>query len=320
MTDVGDLPTRGTVSPEEAFSILGNETRVQILRTLGGGDEPLSFTELRDHVGIRQGGQFNYHLEKLVGHFVAKTDAGYELRQPGRRVVQAVLSGAVTEDPMMPPRPAEWWPCPYCGGQVVVGYQQERVERYCTECEGLWGAVEPRMSPFDTEGYGSLQALHLPPAGTQGRDASEILRAAFIWGYAEWLVAAHDVCPRCSAVVDRTVFVCEDHESDGFCTTCGRQNAVSFETRCTNCRFSLSSIVSMHLAASSELLDFVTDHGVNPVCDPWDWGWEYDEDIVATDPLEARFSFTMDDETLTLTVNDELEIVNASREPAATSG
>ncbi|MFW6449191.1 MAG: winged helix-turn-helix domain-containing protein [Halobacteriota archaeon] len=317
MSDSTGSSHRETVSPEQAFSILGNDIRVEILRTLGAHDEPLSFTELRNHVGIRQGGQFNYHLEKLVGHFVAKTDAGYELRQPGRRVVQAVLSGAVTEDPMMPPTPVDWWPCPYCGGQVVVGYQQERVERYCTECDGLLGATEASSSPFDTEGLGSLQALYLPPAGTQGRDPSAILRAAFIWGYSEWLVAAHDVCPRCSAVVERTVYVCDDHEADGFCPACGRLDAVSFEAECSNCRFSLSSIASMHLAASSELLDFVTDHGVNPVCDPWDWGWEYEEELLSTDPLEARFAFTLDDETLTLTVDEHLDVVEASRGPAA---
>ncbi|MFB6206666.1 MAG: ArsR/SmtB family transcription factor, partial [Haloglomus sp.] len=97
MTHPRELGEPTALSPDEAFGVLGNETRIQILQTLGEADGPLSFTELRDRVGIRQGSQFNYHLDKLVGHFVRKTDDGYELRLAGRRVIYAVLSEAVTE-------------------------------------------------------------------------------------------------------------------------------------------------------------------------------------------------------------------------------
>lgn len=112
----------GGLPPDDAFGVLGNETRIEILQTLGEADEALSFTELRDRVGIRQGGQFNYHLEKVVGHFVGKTEEGYILRQPGRRVVQAVLSGAVTDEPDLDYTEIDeecWW----CGAPIVVRYQ-----------------------------------------------------------------------------------------------------------------------------------------------------------------------------------------------------
>lgn len=305
-----------TLAPEDAFSLLGNETRVRILQALGTMDGPLSFTELRTEVGIPQGGQFNYHLDQLVGHFIEKTEAGYALRQPGERVVQAVVSGAVTERPYLEPTEVSWWPCPYCEGVVAIGYHDERVERFCTECEGFLGRLQSDLFPFEVGDFGYLDYLYLPPAGMGGRDPSQLLRAAFTWAYAEWLVAAHDVCPRCSATVDHTVDVCPSHDTEGFCATCGEKNAIRFETACSNCTFSLDSIASMHLAASMELLDFVTDHGINPIGDPWDWGWEYDETIVSFDPLEAVLSFTIDDETLTLTVDDELTIVEATRETA----
>lgn len=90
---------RAGLSPDEAFGVLGNGTRIQILQELGETNEPLSFTELRDRLGIRQGGRFNDHLEQIVGYFAGKTHAGYVLGQPGRRIVQAVLSGAVTNNP-----------------------------------------------------------------------------------------------------------------------------------------------------------------------------------------------------------------------------
>ena len=69
MTDDG-----ATLAPDDAFELLGNETRVRILQTLGTADEPVPFSELHDRVGLRDSGQFNYHLDRLVGHFLQKTD------------------------------------------------------------------------------------------------------------------------------------------------------------------------------------------------------------------------------------------------------
>jgi len=294
------------LSPDEAFSVLGNETRVRILQALGEAEGPLSFTELRDRVGIRQGAQFNYHLDKVVGHFVAKTDDGYALRQAGRRVVEAVLSGAITDDPTVERTVVEAWPCPYCGAPTEVGFREERVERYCTECPGLYDESARRVN---------LGALDLPPAGVQGRSAEEILGTAFTWSYAEWLVAANDVCPRCAAPLDRSVRVCERHDAgEPFCDRCGRRQAVAFRVECENCTFERTSIVSMHLAASTELLAFLTAHGVDPLADPWDWGWEYGEEIRSTDPFEGRFTFTVDGDSITLTVNDDLDVIDAEQE------
>jgi DNA-binding transcriptional ArsR family regulator len=299
-----------TPSPEEAFAVLGNETRVRILQALGEAGGPLSFTELRERVGIRQGAQFNYHLDKVVGHFVEKDDDGYALRQPGRRVVEAVLSGAVTEDPVMERTEVDAWPCPYCGATTEVAFRQERVERYCTECDGLYGGSGPGVPADDPDRNGNLGALYLPPAGVADRTAGEVLAAAFTWAYAEWLVMANGVCPRCSARVEHRLQLCEDHDATGtICERCGRRHAVGFRADCTNCGFGLGSVVSMHLGASTELLAFVTARGLNPLSDPWDWGWEYEEEVLSTDPFEGRFTFTVDGDRIALTVDGDLQVV-----------
>jgi DNA-binding transcriptional ArsR family regulator len=305
-------PTESTVlSPDEAFSVLGDETRVRILQTLGEAGEPLSFTELREEVGIRQGAQFNYHLDKLVGHFVAKTEDGYSLRQPGRRVVEVVLSGAVTEGPTLERVPVEGWSCPYCDGTVEIAYDQERLERYCTECTGFIERSSSDGGSSGSEEYGYLGALAFPPAGVSGRSSSEVLQAAFTWGYTDWLVAAKGVCPRCSATVETSVRVCEDHDpDDGRCDRCDWPHAVTFRTECTNCLFGLRSIVSMHLAASTELLAFMTARGIDPLSDPWDWGWEYEEDVRSTDPFEGRFTFAIEGDSISLTVDEDLDVVD----------
>lgn len=82
--------------PEAVFTLVSDENRIDILRALWGSDEPLAFSDLQDATDIRDSGQFNYHLDKLTGHFVRKTDDEYVLRQAGNRVVEAVLSGAMT--------------------------------------------------------------------------------------------------------------------------------------------------------------------------------------------------------------------------------
>jgi DNA-binding transcriptional ArsR family regulator len=41
------------LSPDEAFAVLGNETRVEILRVLGAADEALAFSELYDELTLR---------------------------------------------------------------------------------------------------------------------------------------------------------------------------------------------------------------------------------------------------------------------------
>jgi hypothetical protein len=195
-----------------------------------------------------------------------------------------------------------------------VAFREERVERYCTECPGLYDESATRALPGVRGEYGNLGVLDLPPAGVQGRSAEEILGTAFTWSYAEWLVAANDVCPRCAAPVDRSVTVCEPHDADGaVCDRCGRRQAVGFRVECENCNSTRASIVSMHLAASTELQAFLTARGVDLLSDPWDWGWEYEEEVVSTDPFEGRFTFAVGGGSITLTVDDDLDVIGVER-------
>ena len=125
----------------DAFGVLGNETRLAILLALWEAYEPhaadntLSFTELRDRVGVRQGGQFNYHPEKVVGEFVRKTDEGYELRRSGLVLVQSIISGTGLEEPTLEPTEVEAT-CRFCGAPTAVTYENVYVYQVCTECEG----------------------------------------------------------------------------------------------------------------------------------------------------------------------------------------
>lgn len=79
-------------SPEEAFALLGNETRIVSCKHCGTRSNQergtaLPYSELFAAVDIRDSGNFSYHLEKLTGPFVRQTDNGYELKQTGINVV-----------------------------------------------------------------------------------------------------------------------------------------------------------------------------------------------------------------------------------------
>lgn len=306
-----------TPSPDEAFAVLGNETRVRILRTLGEAGEPLAFTELRDRLGIRQGGQFNYHLNKLVGHFVGKTEDGYTLRHPGRRVVEAVLSGTVTDDPVLEPTRIDE-SCHWCDAPMFVSFSQGRVGTYCLECTGKYGeSTRPAASRelVGSADYGYLGYLELPPAGVEGRTATEMYRAAWTWANLGILAEASGVCPRCSATLDRSVRVCEAHDAtDGLCGRCDHRHAVRVAVRCTNCILDKEVPLGHCLLAHTDLLAFLTAHGLNPVS-PASTARvnrvhdDYEEEVRSTEPFEARFTFAADGDSITLTVDGDLNVV-----------
>lgn len=315
MTYEAELSNPTTLAPDEAFAALGNETRIKILQTLGEADGPLSFTELRDRVGLRQGGRFNYHLDQLMDHFVRKRDDDYELRHAGRHVVQAVLSGAVT-DASVRERTRIEQQCPYCEGPIEVRYHQGHIEQFCTECAGTFGRNDPAQ-----QGY--LGCLMLPPAGLRGRAIDETFRAAWTWTNLRNLAIASGICPRCSDRIEREVNVCEDHDAtQGICDRCDWRYAVRFQHACTNCIFDGEGTSSVALAANTDLLAFLTAHGLNPVFSTrisrvWQTLGDYDEVVRSTDPFEAEFTFTVDGDALTLTVDDDLSVKDATKSKAA---
>jgi DNA-binding transcriptional ArsR family regulator len=313
-----DEESKTTLAPDDAFALLGNETRVALLRTLGEAGEPLSFSELHDRIDVRDSGQFNYHLEKLVGHFVRKTEDGYTLSRMGRRVVESVLSGAVTETPDLE-RTVVDESCEYCGAPVEVTWKGGSIRLFCTECSGRYGRAfgDERRGTVVDEGY--LGRLPLPPAGVRDRSPTEVLQAAWVTGTLEVYSLAAGICPRCSATVEREVDICEDHDaSDGLCDSCESVYAVRVGFRCSNCIYESGGGVGVGLLANTALLDFVTDHGLNPI-DPDSIRavnsvtQDYDVEVRSTEPLRVGLTYTIGEDSVSLTVDEELNVLESTR-------
>lgn len=303
------------LSPDDAFAALGDETRIDILRVLGQQGEPLSFSELYDRIEMRGSGQFNYHLEKLVGHFVCRTEAGYSLGRPGRRVVEAIFSGAVTDNPSLERAGVEE-SCGRCGGDVEVTWRDGSVELFCTECAGRYG--RQHCSTGVADGY--LGQLALPPAGLRNRSTDEITRAAWTWSNLEIMAMSSGLCPRCSAALDTQRLVCFEHDqSPELCSECNSRYQVRVQFTCGNCIYETGGAAVLALLSESSLLDFLTDHGYNPI-DPEatfrlnERQMNYEEVVRSRDPFEAEFTFAAGDERLTLAVDGDLAVLGAKRE------
>jgi hypothetical protein len=315
-----DEPSESGLSPDEAFAILADETRLGILRTLSAAGEPLSFSTLFERSEYDDSANFSYHLGKLEEHFVRRTDSGYALQQAGRRVVEAVIAGTVTESPVVERAPTDV-PCPICSAPIEVSYRQERVEMYCSECPGLLrheNEEEPVADEADM--FGHLGNMSLPPAGVHGRSPTELLHSAEAWKHLDVMADSAGFCSRCSGVIEHSVTVCEAHDgTDGICEQCDRRYAVLFEVACATCHYEKHGIAPAGLLGRTELLAFLTEHGGNPLI-PETFEVapgavaNYDEEVLSLEPFRAAFTFTIGDDALTLTIDDTVSVVDVTRD------
>jgi len=183
----GDSPLdAGAGSFDEIVSVVGDETRLRILialtQAVEEADSPgLSFSELRDRVGVEDSGRFNYHLDKLRGTFVAKVDDQYVARGPGRRVVTSMYAGRYDDT-------AEEWTveapsrCHRCGEPLQASYERRR-----------FGSPLVLECPE----HGRYDRLPLPPGATEGRKPSEVVRVAYRYAMSQIEMAHAGVCSEC---------------------------------------------------------------------------------------------------------------------------
>ena len=227
----------GGLSPETAFALLGEELRLSILFALyeatetGSHDQgSVPYSEIQRAVDEPDSGRFNYHLSRLTDQFVEKVDGGYALRQAGKTVVRAVLSGTFTDDPRFGPVSVDE-ACFRCGGRVAVSYANEHVFTQCRECEGT--------VTLDYTPPGTLSALTYPPAGLSERTPADILELAHVRFEHEVGMLVAGTCPECGSAARRELAVCLDHDPGETtrCPYCDLSIGAVAELDCLTCGF-----------------------------------------------------------------------------------
>ncbi|WP_439026599.1 winged helix-turn-helix domain-containing protein [Haloarchaeobius sp. DT45] len=291
--------------PEEAFALISHETRFRILEALNEADEPLAFARLRERVGMRDTGQFNYHLGKLTDRFVRKRadeedeTGGYQLTTAGERVVGGVLSGGLTKT-----MDAETVPvgsgCLFCGEEMELAFEVDRIRVDCPECGEQFTNIE------------------VPAGVMEGRSREEAPAVVDRWLKRHIHISEFGFCATCDGPLSRRLLASTDPDPPDWLTDeDGWEVAVRNE--CGRCGKQMHSDLGAALLAHPAIVAFLHEHDVDVRKKPlWDHDWLATKTatIVAEDPLRAELSFSLDEDRLVLTVDRDLTIVEERRETA----
>lgn len=304
----------------EAFSALGNETRLAILVALWEAYDPydddnmVPFSDLYDSVGLRDSGQFNYHLKKLTGQFIRKSDDGYELRRAGQKLVRAVIAGTGLEDPAFGPAEIDL-DCWLCGAPTAVTYQDEWLYHICTECDGLFSGDDEEPDRY-------LGGMSLDPAGLANRAPEELLAVSWIQTIHHLYLGIEGICNECSGEMSRLLHICEEHDPNGTCANCGRRVRMIGRFRCTVCKTAHTAPPNLLLSYHPAVIAFYHEHGISlqygttnieTFAEMTDHVLEAEQTIISESPPQVRVTFQYDDDEISLTLGEEIDVTEEGR-------
>lgn len=281
------------VPPAEAFELVAHETRVAVLGALRAADGgPLAFGEIRDAVGVDDPGQCHYHVDRLAGRFVDRTDEGYRLSSAGWRLAGAIVSGGLTASLAPETVPAEG-ACSECGGPLDAVVRPEGVSIECRDC----GFVETDPD--------------VPAAALAGRPSSELGQT--IWQYVRRMEvdAAHDFCPNCEGSVQRAVTTpSEDAAPDWFD---GEAADAVVVTDCDHCGFWWHAMLPIAALVEPAVVAFYHEHEIDLRERPW-WtleGVQIGAADVTDAPRRVAIPMAVDGDSRTFVFDGDFEFVRS---------
>lgn len=301
MEDDTDEPRTNTEpQSEDGFSLLGNEIRVEIIRSLGdtvvreGHNHVRSFSELRSQTDTTlDPGQLNYHLQKLDGYFVKKTDNGYALRPEGMRLYFMLRAGFFDQREERESVDAGF-DCYYCQAAVEGRFSGGRAKLECPDCEYryLTVSVAPSIGAFEdeTEAFEQFsKAVHHK-----------------VLGYARGICSACGNAVETDLVRPEEVLPVDDDRSK-----------VYVHRWCNHCGAFFYLRVGEALLTDQDLLTFCYNHGVDVLSTP-KWELEFTATdkhvtVLSTDPWEVALQVTYGGDTLELIVDEDVHVLERNR-------
>lgn len=301
-----------TPSADEAFALLSDATRITILRAIWDIADPVesesvTFSEIRERVDADDPGRLNYHLDKLRGHFIRRTEAGYELREAGRRMVRVLISGTATVDQTIEPIDIDVT-CVFCGAPTVLSYEDGWRYLHCTECNAQC---------VDSYPDGVLSMHELPPSGLFNRTPKQIHEADRIWSQHRRASVVDGICPDCAGRMPVTALrVCEDHtpspDYDEVCETCGSIFWTEAISTCEVCKSVWKMPVQFHVANHPAVNAFYYDHGIEFHLATYEhraYLLTFQEELISEDPLRILVTIPLDGDELHVTVDEEGTVI-----------
>lgn len=276
------------------FKTLANETRIEILETLG--DPPgreLSFAALYDAVDVDDSGNFTYHLNQLLGTFVRKDDDAYLLSHAGEQVFGAIEAGTYQAEATL--EATEFGgTCQLCGGTLLFEYAEEKSSVYCDECG------KGRSFPF-------------PPSQLSAYDIEELPAVTARWYRTRVQRIIDGFCPVCAGQMNGELRHGVNPETEPpepslatfTCENCGKDVQLSGAT-----------IATFHPVFEGFLFEHGFDTRSGPHSEVWALLDDTTERTHSGDPLSVEVTFTHDGEQVTGLIDADATMTNVERQQA----
>lgn len=302
---------RGETEPsvvvfDDALGVLGGETRLRILLALAaeanerGMGAGLSFSTLRERVGVRDSGRFNYHLGELRGEFVLKDGDEYVARFPGLAVAAAMYAGtyrdtelsgeAVTETGFRCPREG-------CSRTAEAQYGSDGL------LSGVW---------MECPEHGRFDRYPVPPGAREGRTLEELVETAYRRAHTNINLGRQGICLECWGSVSVT-FPSDPGE--------GQESPDRFlwtELSCERCWNQLSPPLRNVLVTHPLVIGLFYEHDAGPLAAARELTGPGDDvvcetELIERDPPTARVRIEVGDDTLSMTVDENCAVVDHER-------
>lgn len=288
---------RSTDALEAMFSLVANDIRLAILWTLwdlytddpNPEPEPVPFSTLKDQVGVRDSGQFHYHLDELVPQFVTRHDEGYTLAYAGAHIVGAGFSGVYTDtDATLDARTID--ECSNCEGMLTLRYNQGHAVVDCDSCE-------------------TRHIMSVPPILVETHDVELNPELLGTFATTQFQQTIRGFCYLCSGPVKGRVV---DSSFDGRTDDSGNVK-VAYE--CTECGAPFYTTAMTAVLDHPVVVSLLHDDGVDyREIPPWGMSriLDFEEYIKDEDPVCVEVAVKVDEE-LTFVLDENLEVVEYSR-------
>lgn len=294
MGESDDSPEKFEIAP---FDLITSETRLRILHAIARhnaespADPALSFGELREKAGIEDSGNFNYHLDKLQPEYISQTDEGYVPTYAGLFLVGTLRAG------------------------IGVGIERgpEPIDGKCRLCDsGLVAVYEDGMFAITCENDHHYPQNGLPSNAVADRDLAQAtqLQTTRTQHHAE--LARQRICPICYDEMRHEHIQADPAEDARF--------SYRFRAVCVGCGMWYAGPIGIFLYREPAVVSFYHEHGINIFETPfWTLDLSYaDPEILDEEPLRLSLSVECDGERLTLTLDEQLQLLDSERESVDT--
>ncbi|MFD1645077.1 DUF7351 domain-containing protein [Haloarchaeobius litoreus] len=321
-SDPGDrpVPPDEPAPPADAFERLGHEIRLATIEALAEQRREswlphgLRFSELREAVGVRDTGQFNYHLDQLRGSFVSQFGDEYVLTNAGFELAGALRAGTFDQTAGQVERRAELdHTCPICADSLDAVYEHGYLRVLCPD-------------------HGRILTTTLPPAAVRGRELSTVVDLANARTRDQVQRVRAGACPHCwgRSTVTAPAVPSEEYlrtvvGDDDDCADAADyehnpdEDAVLAECSCEDCGMRFWLPVSVCVAHHPAVVAYYHDHGVEMDASYLDMPHATGSNgtVVSENPVRIEVEVVVDDadERLVLTLDAATEVVDQRLAP-----